>query len=65
MAFYEIGDPAMAAEEEEEQGGVDAGKGVQVLGDVREQVGCRYVVDVVGAGDDGSRMGSIVVGDST
>ena len=57
MAFYEVG----GSGEPEEEGG----KGVQVLGDVRELVGCRYVVEVAVGGEDVSRLGSLVVGDST
>ncbi|KAI9703496.1 MAG: hypothetical protein M1820_005800 [Bogoriella megaspora] len=48
LSFYEIADPNAVGKEE---------TGVQVVGDVREMLECRYVVDVV--------QGSIVVGDST
>ncbi|KAL9089275.1 MAG: hypothetical protein Q9165_005843 [Trypethelium subeluteriae] len=51
MSFFEVGGDAGVG------GVVEGEKGVQELGDVRELVGCRYVVDVV--------EGDLVVGDAT
>ncbi|KAI9689889.1 MAG: hypothetical protein M1822_009771 [Bathelium mastoideum] len=46
-----------------DEGGDEEGKGMQDLGDVRELVGCRYVVDVVEVGGEEGGQG-VAVGDA-
>ena len=61
MSFFEMSDPSVVGEGRN----AGEGKGVQDLGDVRELVECRYVVNVGTFGNHASDSGSIVVGDST